>query len=116
MADDKRGREKKARDAERSQRRHEVSEALERSAEPEPPDEDMEATDVGLPPECHRRDCSRVATFRVLERYQEETGHGVVEATASLCQEHTAKEHPTNLTAAHEDYVFRIEPLTTQIE
>lgn len=62
-------------------------------------------------PECHRRGCTDPATFVVLERYQEETGHGAVEAEAVLCQEHTAEESPTNLDGSYADYVFRVEPL-----
>jgi len=63
------------------------------------------------PPECHRRDCSRRATFLVLERYQEETGHGPVEAEAFLCREHTDQESPANLDGSYGEYVFRVEPL-----
>ncbi|MFP4529916.1 MAG: hypothetical protein ACLFNC_01340 [Halodesulfurarchaeum sp.] len=62
-------------------------------------------------PECHRRGCTRTAAFRVLERYQEETGHGAVEAAAVLCREHTAEESPTNLDNSYPEYVFRIEVL-----
>lgn len=61
--------------------------------------------------ECHRRGCTERATFVVLERYQEDTGHGAVEAEAVLCQEHTAEESPTNLDGSYADYVFRVEPL-----
>ena len=63
------------------------------------------------PRECHRRGCSEPATFVVLERYQEETGQGAVEATADLCREHTAEESPTNLDGSYADYVFRVDPL-----
>mgnify|MGYP006926903683 CR=1 FL=1 len=62
-------------------------------------------------PECHRRSCTERATFVVLERYQEETGHGAVEAEAVLCQAHANEESPTNLDASYPDYVFRVEPL-----
>ncbi len=62
-------------------------------------------------PECHRRGCTERATFVVLERYQEETGHGVVEAEAVLCQEHTAEESPANLDRRYANYVFRVQPL-----
>lgn len=63
------------------------------------------------PPECHRRGCAEQAMFLVLERYQEETGHGAVEAEAVLCREHTDEERPTNLDGSYDDYVFRVEPL-----
>jgi len=99
MADTKKGRTKKARDAENRQRKRDLAEARERGDEAEPPRE------------CQRRDCSETATFVVLERYQEETGQGVVEATADLCTAHTADERPTNLDGAGEDYCFRVEPL-----
>lgn len=61
--------------------------------------------------ECHRRACNEPAAFLVFERYQEETGHGAVEAEAALCREHTVEESPTNLDSAYADYVFRVEPL-----
>ncbi|WIV66716.1 hypothetical protein [Natrialbaceae archaeon AArc-T1-2] len=61
---------------------------------------------------CHRRNCDRPAQFVVLERYQEETGQGAVEAEAALCRDHTAEEHPTNLDGVYEGYVFRVEPLS----
>ncbi|WP_418282812.1 hypothetical protein [Halorubrum sp. DTA98] len=64
-----------------------------------------------LRPECHRRGCTERATFVALERYQEETGHGAVEAEAVLCQEHAAEESPTNLDGSYAEYVFRVEPL-----
>lgn len=66
---------------------------------------------LGQPRECHRRGCTEAATFVVLERYQEETGQGAVEATADLCREHTAEESPTNLDGSYADYVFRVDPL-----
>lgn len=61
-------------------------------------------------PECHRRGCTEKATFLVLERYQEETGHGAVEAEAGLCERHAAEESPTNLDGSYAEYVFRVEP------
>ncbi len=60
------------------------------------------------PPSCHRRGCEEPAMFEVLERYQEETGQGPVEARAHMCQDHADEESPTNLDAAYEDYVFRV--------
>lgn len=63
------------------------------------------------PSTCHRRGCTEQATFVALERYQEETGHGAVEATAVLCQDHAAEESPANLDSSYEEYVFRVEPL-----
>jgi len=62
-------------------------------------------------PECHRRGCTERAAFVVLERYQEETGHGAVEAEAVLCREHADEESPTNLDRSYAEYVFRVEPL-----
>ncbi|OLZ40638.1 hypothetical protein A6E15_06355 [Natrinema saccharevitans] len=62
-------------------------------------------------PECHRRGCTERATFVALERYQEETGHGAVEAEAALCQDHAAEESPANLDGNYAEYVFRVEPL-----
>jgi hypothetical protein len=47
----------------------------------------------------------------VLERYQEETGQGAVEAEAFLCREHTDEESPTNLDGVYADYVFYVKPL-----
>lgn len=67
-------------------------------------------------PECHRRGCTERATFVVLERYQEETGHGAVEAEVVLCQEHAAEESPTNLDGSYVDYVFRVEPLEETLD
>lgn len=52
----------------------------------------------------------------MLERYQEETGQGAVEATAVLCREHTDDESPTNLDAVYEEYVFRVVPLPATSE
>ena len=67
-------------------------------------------------PECHRRGCTERATFVVLERYQEETGQGAVEAEAVLCHAHTDEESPTNLESSYADYVFRVEPLQETLE
>lgn len=119
MADTKEGREKQAADEDRRQREREMTEARTRSDEVEPPDDTEDEADqtrreddeADSPRLCHRRGCDELATFLVLERYQEETGHGVVEATAALCQKHADEESPTNLDAAYEDYVFRVEPL-----
>lgn len=67
-------------------------------------------------PECHRRTCTKKAAFVVLERYQEDTGHGAVEAEASLCQEHAAEESPANLENSYAEYVFRVELLDETAE
>lgn len=64
---------------------------------------------------CHRRNCDAPAEFHVLERYQEETGHGAVEAEANLCQTHTAQESPVNLDGAYEEYLFRVQPISDPI-
>lgn len=64
------------------------------------------------PRQCHRRGCDEPANFVVLERYQEETGHGAVEARAELCRGHTDEESPANLDGAYDDYVFRVEPIS----
>jgi hypothetical protein len=112
MADDKDGREKQAHDAERRQREWELEEARERADEPEPP----RAGEDEAARTCHRRGCDELATFVVLERYQEETGHGAVEAEALLCREHTAEESPTNLDGVFADYVFRVDPLPETVE
>lgn len=112
MADTKRGREEQARHEERRQREREIEEARERADEPAPPTED-EAGEGVEGPSCHRRGCDRPASFVVLERYLEDTGHGPVEATATLCVEHTREESPTRLDDAYDDYVFRVEPLGT---
>lgn len=63
-------------------------------------------------PTCDRRSCDDRAAFVVLERYQEETGKGAVEAQTVLCREHTDDESPTNLDAAYPEYVFRVEPIS----
>ena len=120
MADTKKGREKQARDAENRQQERELAEARDRADEAEPPRDTQDDADEAQhkedgypdsPRECHRRGCTEPATFVVLERYQEETGHGAVEAEAALCQEHTAEESPANLDNAYADYVFRVEPV-----
>lgn len=120
MADTKQGRDKQARDTEDRQHERELEEATARADEAEPPREVSEGGEEALregddvqdsPRTCHRRGCDDPATFLVLERYQEETGHGAVEAKAVLCQEHTAEEGPTNLDNAYPDYVFRVVPL-----
>lgn len=67
----------------------------------------------GSLPECHRRGCTEAAAFAVLERYQEETGQGAVEAEAFLCQGHATEESPANLDSSYAEYVFRVEPLET---
>lgn len=77
----------------------------------EPRADDIEDDDAASTGTCHRRDCAERAAFRVLERYQEETGQGAVEATADLCRNHAAAERPANLDGAYEGYVFRVEPL-----
>lgn len=118
MADTKRSRDKQARDEEDRQRKRALEQALDRADEPEPPrdgqsevegDEADEYSDS--PGECHRRGCNEMAMFVVLERYQEDTGHGAVEAKAALCREHTAEERPTNLDGVYPDYVFRVDPI-----
>jgi len=116
MGDTKKSRNKQARNEEKRQREREITEARDRDDETEPVDDrvDVETEPTDSPGECHRRDCTEQAAFVVFERYQEETGHGAVEATADLCQEHTAEESPVNLDGAYGDYLFRVEPLSTQ--
>ncbi|MEF8868534.1 MAG: hypothetical protein V5A85_08455 [Haloarculaceae archaeon] len=114
MPDTKEGREKQARAAENRQIEREIREARDRADEAEPPSEVLD--DAGSPPECHRRGCPEPASFVVLERYQEETGQGAVEARAFLCREHTAEESPVNLDRAYPDYVFRVDPLSGTTE
>ena len=120
MGDTKRGREKQARDADDRQRERDLEEAQEHADETEPLRGVSDITEETLREEgdprdssrtCHRRDCDEPATFVVIERYLEETGHGPVTAEAFLCQEHTAEESPTNLDHAYPDYVFRVVPL-----
>ncbi|MES3160948.1 MAG: hypothetical protein PPP55_05180 [Halorubrum sp.] len=105
MPDTKEGRESQARTAERRQMQRDISEAVARGDEPEPPDD--------TPVECYRRGCTETATFSVTERYQEETGKGAVEASAFLCERHTGEEAPTNLDNAYSGYVFLVEPIET---
>lgn len=120
MADTKRSRDKQARDEEDRQRERALEQALERADETEPPREepaDAQGTQrvadgpPDSPRECHRRGCDVRATFVVLERYQEETGQGAVEASAALCRAHTAEESPGNLKGVYADYVFRVTPI-----
>lgn len=105
MGDTKEGREKQARHAEKRQRRREVAEARERGDEPEPPEDSEE------PRTCHLRGCTELAAFHVVERYQEDTGHGAVTATADVCPAHAEEESPTNVDKAYADYEFRVTPL-----
>ena len=109
MADTKKGREKQARDAETRRQERDVAEFRERADEAEPPL--SEEADEAAPRTCHRRGCEEPAAFVVLERYQEDTGHGAVEAEAFLCREHTAEESPVNLDGVYDEYVFRVVPL-----
>jgi hypothetical protein len=123
MGDTKSGRAKKARKEETRQLKRELEEERERLDEPEPPedDEDVDVADLesdGGPNSrtCHRRGCEAPAKYLALERYQEETGHGAVEAEALLCRDHVTEEHPTNLEGVYEDYVFRVEPLPGTVD
>lgn len=75
MGDTKKDRDKHARDAQNRQRAWETEQARDRADEAEPLGDDQDDS-PDRPPECHRRDCTEPATFLVLERYQEETGHG----------------------------------------
>ncbi len=124
MADDKRGREKQAKRKDRRQREREIDEERSRGDEPDPSESAADGADDAAegfqrgngtypdpPSGCHRRGCEKRAAFVVVERYQEETGKGLVEAKAFLCEEHTAAEGPSNLDAADGGYVFRIERL-----
>ncbi|WP_138006510.1 hypothetical protein [Halalkalirubrum salinum] len=125
MADTKEGRENQADREEKRQQEREMAEARTRADEVEPPVETVDETEGAhgkdddspdSPRQCHRRGCDEPATFAVLERYQEETGHGAVEAMAVLCQDHADEESPTNLDSAYEDYVFQVKPLTPTSE
>ena len=119
MADTKEGRENQAADEERRQRERALKEALARTDEAEPPADDRgepatsgeDGDSIDVPLTCHRRNCEESAEFLVLERYQEETGKGAVEATAALCRDHTDEESPTNLDGVYDEYVFRVVPL-----
>ena len=106
MGDTKQGRDKQANDEAKRQRERDLKEARKRGDEAEP-----DADDDDAPATCYRRDCTEPAAFVVLERYQEEGGHGAVEARVELCATHTAEESPVNLDAVYDDYVFRVEPL-----
>ena len=103
MADTKQGRDKQAHDKANRQQERELRDA----DETEPP----RASD---PEGCYRRNCEEPATFVVVERYQEETGHGLVEAWAELCTDHAAEERPANLDAADADYMFSVTPLAAE--
>ncbi|WP_328517208.1 hypothetical protein [Haladaptatus caseinilyticus] len=100
MADDKKSRNKQSHDEENRQRVWEVEQAHERMDETKSRDEQNEADESrderkensDSPRKCHRRECDEPAKFVALERYQEETDHGSVEAEASPCQRHTAEE------------------------
>lgn len=124
MADTKNDREKQANSEEQRQREGAITEARTRADEVEQSDDTEDVTDDTQREDdspdssrrCHRRGCDKPATFEVLERYQEETGHGAVEATAALCQDHADDESPTNLDNAYEDYVFRVKPLPLMSE
>lgn len=120
MADTKQSRDEQARDEEERQREWALKQALDRADEAEPPREelgDAEGTQrvadeqPDSPRACHRRGCEEAATFVVLERYQEDTGQGAVEAAAALCRAHTAEESPTNLDGVYAGYVFRVTPI-----
>ena len=120
MADTKKGRDKKAHDAENRQRKRELEQERDRADEAEPlQNEQNEANEVhregnasgDSSQECRRRGCTELPAFLVLERYQEETGHGAVEAEAALCEAHTAEESPTNLDGVYADYVFQVTPI-----
>jgi hypothetical protein len=109
MGDTKEGRERQARKAERRRWDREVTDALERLDEPEPPAPDDW-------PVCRYRNCDERALFRVVERYLEETSGKLVTAEALLCAAHTEEEAPTNLDRAAAEYVFRVEPIPGAFE
>lgn len=109
MPDTKRGREEQAAHEDRRQRELDMARAFASATESD--ETAREPEDLDWPPECHRRDCHELAAFRVRERYQEETGHGAVEAEALLCPTHTREESPANLDDVYENYVFHVEPL-----
>ncbi|SER44373.1 hypothetical protein [Natrinema salaciae] len=115
MGDTKKGRDKQAHDAENRQRKWELEQERDRGDEALPGDEQGDSDDAeeysDSLRECHRRGCDELAAFVVLERYQEETGQGAVEAEAVLCREHTAEESPTNLEGVYANYVFRVTPI-----
>ena len=107
MADTKQGRDKQAHDEAKRQRKRDLNEARKRADEAEPTRDDSDVLKA-----CYRRNCNEPAAFVVLERYQEEGGHGPVEAQVELCETHTTHESPVNLDAVYDDYVFRVEPLS----
>jgi hypothetical protein len=109
MGDTKASREEQARQAEKRQRERELEEELTRSDEDAPPEDEGPAV-------CHYRGCTDLATYRVTERYQEETGHGAVTAEALVCEAHADDESPTNLDHAYPEYEFRVEPLPETFE
>mgnify|MGYP000339072819 FL=1 len=111
MADTKEGREEQAAHELRRQRQREINEALARADEAEPAILGEDGEPPELPLVCHRRNCDELAEFLVLERYQEETGQGAVEATAALCRSHTDEESPTNLDGVYDEYLFSVVPL-----
>lgn len=121
MADTKKGRDKQAHDETRRQQERDIEEARSRGDETEPTEVEQdgataERREEDPPRTCHRRGCEERATFVVVERYLEETGHGAVEATAFLCTDHTREESPTNLAGVYEDYVFRVLPVAGTVE
>ena len=118
MADDRNARDTQADDAERRRRERDLEEVRDRGDEAEPPRTGQNEADEHpeSPRTCHRRGCDVPAAYLVLERYQEETGHGAVEAAAVLCRDHTAEESPTNLDGSYADYVFRVEPLQETLD
>ena len=61
--------------------------------------------------ECHRRGCDRPAAFVARETYAEETGAGIVNAEAYLCQTHAREESPANLDESTPEYRFVVEPI-----
>lgn len=65
------------------------------------------------PGECHQRNCQNEAVFLVREKYLEETGKGLVEATARLCQEHTHQESPINIDPITPEYLFEVTALVS---
>lgn len=103
MGDTKAGRERQARKAEKRQLEEELREAVDRAEEAEPVLDDVQL--------CHYRDCHEIASFRVVERYLEETGHGSVTAEALMCEAHADDESPTNLDRSYSGYLFMVEPL-----
>lgn len=110
MPDTREGRDNQADDEIKRQQERDMSEARERGDELEPPFE-RDRPENG-PGECHRRGCTDRAEFVVLERYQEETGQGWVEAVAQVCLAHAGEESPANLDSAGDDYVFRVTPIS----